>query len=229
MVPDIGRIVTRAAEPGNTRPVEHVVQSAHPGDIDQNTVEDVLAAGDSAARRNGAVLARPITLAVLPLARLVTLAAILRAGIGGGRPGIVEVENHRIEGGTGGVEAKWIVGANKELGNSGGQRNGATIGAGVGEPAGTVVVDLRGKDAGALRRAAREREVQGICRRAKCRRAPFEANNLLPLGRSWGRCRLCMSERRVNRLLKQVRLAAIPHDRAQETQIRGGQHSPVER
>ena len=46
--------------------------------------------------------------------------------------------------------------------------------------------------------------------------AGFEVDNLSLLRGSWVQCRLRMSARCIDRLLKQVRLTAIPHDRAQE-------------
>src|SRR6516164_11229506 len=148
MVPDIGRIVTRAAEPGNTGPVEHVVQSAHPGDVDHNAVEDLLAAGDGPPRGD--------------------CTAALSVNIG---PGIVNVEDHRIEGFAGRVRAKRIVDADKEAGEIRCQRYRATVSVVRSEVGGVVVVDLCSKDAG------------------------FEVDKLLLLRRSWVQCRLCMSAR----------------------------------
>jgi hypothetical protein len=49
MVTGVGRIVTRAAEPADTGPVEHVVRSVYAGDIDRSAVEELLAARDGAA------------------------------------------------------------------------------------------------------------------------------------------------------------------------------------
>src|SRR6516165_2761399 len=192
MVPDIGRIVTRAAEPGNTGPVEHVVQSAHPGDVDRNTVEDLLAAGDGPPRGDRT--------------------AALSVKIG---PGIVNIEDHRIEDCIGRVEAKRVVAANKKLGNARGQRRRTAVGAGCGQLPSSVIMYLRGKYTGALRRIGAR--VRRICRRAKCRRAAFKRDNLLLLvgTRSW-LVSLRVSERRVNRLFEQVRLAPVPHNRAQK-------------
>ena len=60
MVAGTGRIMAGAAESGNTRQVEQIIQPIHPGDIDRNAVEDLLTAGDGAARRNGTVLTAKI-------------------------------------------------------------------------------------------------------------------------------------------------------------------------
>src|SRR6516162_10424322 len=169
MVSDIGRIVTGAAGPGNTGLVEQIIQPANSGDVDRNAVKDFLAAGDGLPRGD--------------------CTAALSVKIG---PGIVNVEDHRIEGFAGRVRAKRIVDADKEAGEIRCQRYRATVSVVRSEVGGVVVVDLCSKDAG------------------------FEVDNLLLLRRSWVQCRLCMSARCIDRLLKQVRLTAIPHDRAQE-------------
>ena len=94
MVPGIGRIVTRAAEPGDTGPVEHIIQPATSGDLYGDAVEDLLATGDGPPRGDRT--------------------AALSVKIG---PGIVNIENHRIEDCAIRVKAKRIVDANKEAGD----------------------------------------------------------------------------------------------------------------
>src|SRR6516162_8983268 len=107
MVPDIGRIVTGAAGPGNTGLVEQIIQPPNSGDVDRNAVENLLAAGDGLPRGDRT--------------------AALSVKIG---PGIVNIEYHRIESCAIRVRAKRIVDTNKKLGNARGQRGRTTVGAG---------------------------------------------------------------------------------------------------
>src|SRR6266567_14673 len=139
MVAGVRRIVAGAAEAGDARLVERIVQSAYPGDVDRNAVEPLLAACDGAARGGEDILAFEIG------------------------PRIVGLEDHRAEGCAGRVETERIVYPDKKAADIRRQR-GRTSGSAVGvEIAGIAAGDLGGKHAGALRRIGARGRVVGRC------------------------------------------------------------------
>src|SRR6266436_4717371 len=103
MVPDIGRIVAGAAEAGDARLIERVIQPGNSGNVDLRAVEQLLAAGD----RLTALTLWTMTVQLSPIA--------------------VEVEYIRAERRSSGVLAQWIVDPDEKLRHLSRKRNRAAL------------------------------------------------------------------------------------------------------